>query len=179
LRAEGYSAREASNEAIQEYQLAVSLNPDEAELHEALGEVFLNKKSYGEAQAELEKSLGLDPSRARTLCLLGRLYVGKHETEKAVPYLQKALRYQPDMAEASDLLGTAYVRLGQNAQAIPELEKAAPFDFYGDVHYQLYVAYRRLGKLQLADKALARSQELRRTSAARHQAMISGVAEVE
>ena len=179
LRAEGYSAREASNDAIQEYQLAMRLKPDEAELHEALGELFLNKKSYDEAQAELEKSLGLDPSRAHTLCLLGRLYVGKHETEKAVPYLQKALRYQPDMAEASDLLGTAYVRLGQNAEAIPELEKAAPWDFYGDVHYQLYVAYRRLGKLQLADKALARSQELRRISAARHQAMVSGVAEVE
>ena len=179
LRAEGYSAREASNDAIQEYQLAVRLKPDEAELYEALGEVFLNKKSYDEARPELEKSLGLDPSRARTLCLLGRLYVGKHETEKAVPYLQKALRYQPDMAEASDLLGTAYVRLGQNAQAIPELEKAAPFDFYGDVHYQLYVAYRRLGKLELADEALARSQELRRTSAARHQAMVSGVVAVE
>jgi tetratricopeptide (TPR) repeat protein len=179
LRAEGYSAREASNDAIQEYQLALRLKPDEAELHEALGEVFLNKKSYDEARAELEKSLGLDPSRARTLCLLGRLYVGKHETEKAVPYLQKALRHQPDMAEASSLLGTAYVRLGQNAQAIPELEKAAALDFYGDVHYQLYVAYRRLGKLQLADKALARSQELRRTSAAKHQAMVSGVAAVE
>jgi len=179
LRAEALSARENSNDAIQEYQAALRLKPDEAELREALGEQFLNKKSYDEARAELGQSLRLDPSRARTLCLLGRLYVATHETEKAVPYLQKALRYQPDMAEASDLLGTAYVRLGNDAQAVPELEKAAPFDFYGDVHYQLYVAYRRLGKRELAGKALARSQELRRTSAARHQAMVSGVAEVE
>jgi len=179
LRAEAASARGASGEAIQEYQAALHIKPDEAELHEALGEEFLAKKSYDEARAELARSLQLDPSRARTLCLLGRLYVATHETEKAVPYLQKALRYQPDMAEASDLLGTAYVRLGQDAQAIPELEKAAPFDFYGDVHYQLYVAYRRLGKPDLAGKALARSQELRRTSAARHQAMVSGVAQVE
>jgi len=179
LRAEAYSAREASNDAIKEYQLAMLLKPDEAELHEALGEIYLKKKSYDEAQAELEKSLGLDSSRARTLCLLGRLYVGKHETEKAVPYLQKALRYHPDMAEASNLLGTAYVRLGQDARAVPELERAAPFDFYGDMHYQLYVAYRKLGKVELANKALARSEELRRTSAARHQAMVSGVVEVE
>jgi tetratricopeptide (TPR) repeat protein len=179
LRAEGYAAREAYNDAIQEYQAALRLKPDEAELHEALGEQFLTKKSYDEARAELETSLKLDSSRARTLCLLGRLYVGTHETEKAVPYLQRALRYQPDMAEASDLLGTAFVRLGQDAQAISELEKAAPYDFYGDVHYQLYVAYRRLGKPELAGKALARSQELRRTSAARHQAMVSGVVEVE
>ena len=179
LRAEAASAREASKDAIEEYQAALRLKPDAAELHEALGEQLLSKQSYDDARAELETSLRLDPSRARTLCLLGRLCVATHDTEKAVPYLQRALRYQPDMAEASDLLGTAYVRLGKDAQAIPELLKAAPFDFYGDVHYQLYVAYRRLGKPELAGKALARSQELRRTSAARHQAMVSGVAEVE
>jgi tetratricopeptide (TPR) repeat protein len=179
LRGEGYKLRGAEKDAIKEYQLALQLQPSEPELHEALGELFLNKKSYDEARAELEKSLGLDPSRVSTLCLLGRLYVGKHETEKAVPYLQKALRYQPDMMEASGLLGTAYVRLGEDAKAVPELERAAPFDFYGDVHYQLSLAYRKLGKVNLANKALARSQELRRTSAAKHQAMVSGVAEVE
>jgi tetratricopeptide (TPR) repeat protein len=83
------------------------------------------------------------------------------------------------MVEASSLLGTAYVRLGQYASAVPELEKAAPFDFYGSVHYQLYLAYRKLGKPELAQKALARSQDLRRSSAESHQAMVSGVADVE
>jgi tetratricopeptide (TPR) repeat protein len=179
LRAEGYSVREAANDAIQEYLLAIQMRPDEAELHEALGEVYLTKKSYDEAQAELEKSLSLEPSRARTLCLLGRLYMGRRETEKAVPYLVKALRYQPDMPEAYSLLGTAYVRLGQYADAVPELEKAVPLDFYGDVHYQLSLAYRKLGKAELANKALARSEELRRTSAARHEAMVMGPAKVD
>jgi tetratricopeptide (TPR) repeat protein len=179
LRGEGYKLREAEKDAIREYQIALRLQPNEPELHEALGQLFLNKKSYDEARAELEKSLVLDPSRASTLCLLGRLYVGKHETEKAVQYLQKALRYRPDMVEASGLLGTAYVRLGEDAKALPELERAAPFDFYGDMHYQLALAYRKLGKVELANKALARSQELRRTSAAKHEAMVSGVAEVE
>jgi tetratricopeptide (TPR) repeat protein len=179
LRAEGYNLREAVNEAIREYKLALQLRPDEAELHEALGELFLKKKSYDEAQPELERSLALDSSRAQTLYLLGRLYVQKRETEKAVPYLQKALSYQPDMPEASSLLGTAYVRLGEDAKAIPELEKAVPLDFYGNVHYQIYLAYRKLGKPELAKKALARSQELRRSSAATHQAMVSGVEKVE
>ena len=179
LRAEAFHAREAENDAIQEYRLALQLRPDEAELHEALGEIFLKKKSYDEAQAELEASLRLDPSHPHTLCLLGRLYVLKHENEKAVPYLQKSLRYEPDMPDANNLLGTAYVRLGEDAKAIPALEKAVPIDFYGDVHYQLYVAYRKLGKRELADQALARSQELRRSSAAEHQAMVSGVEKVE
>lgn len=179
LRAEGDALRDAVNDALQEYQLALQLRPDEPELHEARGELLLKKKSYDEAQAELEASLRLDPSRPHTLCLLGRLYVLKRENGKAVPYLQKSLRYEPDMPDANHLLGTAYVRLGEDAKAIPALEKAVPIDFYGDVHYQLYVAYRRLGKRDLADQALARSQELRRSSAAEHQAMISGVEKVE
>jgi uncharacterized protein HemY len=179
LRAEGYKLRDDANDAIQEYQLALQLRPDEPELHEARGELLLKKKSYDEAQAELETSLRLDPSRPRTLCLLGRLYVQKHETEKAVPYLEKALSYEPEMPDANMLLGTAYVRLGEDAKAIPVLEKAVSLDFYGDVHYQMYVAYRKLGKLQLANQALARSQELRRDSAAEHQAMVSGVEKVE
>jgi tetratricopeptide (TPR) repeat protein len=178
LRAESYALRGSDNEAIKEYEAALLMQPNEAELHEALGELFLNRKSYEEARVELEKSLALDSSRARTLYLLGRLYLGKHETEKAVPYLQNALRRQPSLIEASRLLGTAYVRLKQFGRAVPELTKAAPFDFYGDVHYQLSIAFRNLGKVELAEKALARSEELRRTSAARHQAIVSGVAEV-
>jgi tetratricopeptide (TPR) repeat protein len=179
LRAEGFNLHDDTSAAIQGYQQALQLRPNEAELHEALGELFLKKKSYDEAQAELEMSLKLDPSRARTLYLLGRLHVQKRENEEAVPYLEKALRYQPDMPEACGMLGTAYVRLGEDAKAIPELERALPIDFYGDLHYQMYVAYRQMGQLQLADKALARSQELRRDSAAEHQAMVIGIDKVE
>lgn len=179
VRAESDALRNKTNEALEEFQHALQLRPDDVELHEARGELLLTKKSYDAAQTELEASLHLDPSRAHTLALLGRLYVQKHENEKAVPYLQKALRYEPDMPDANYLLGTAYVRLGQDAKALPLLQKAVSIDFYGDIHYQMYVAYRRLGKTELAQQALARSQELRRNSAAEHQAMVSGVEKVE
>lgn len=80
---------------------------------------------------------------------------------------------------ACNLLGMADVRRGEDAKAVPVLLKALDNGFYGDVHYQLYVAYRKLGKTDLAERALARSQELRRDSAAEHQAMITGVKKVE
>jgi len=155
------------------------LRPDEAELYETRGELYLTKKSDEKARRDLEKALALDSSRTHALCLLGRLYVQKREAEKAVPYLQKALRLQPDLVEASSLLGTAYVRLGQFASAVSELQKAAPIDFYGNVHYQLYLAYRKLGQSELAQKALERSQDLRRTSAESHQALVMGAGKME
>ena len=103
----------------------------------------------------------------------------KRESEKALSYLQRALRLQPDLAEASGLLGTVYVRLGQFANAIPKPKKVAPTNHYGNVHYQLYLAYRKLGQAELAQKALARSQDLRRSSLERDQALIIGSPQLE
>ena len=176
MRAEGYALRRDLDDALKEYQAALELRPGEAELHEALGQLYLDNHSDADAQRELEAALALDPLRAHALYLLGRLYVQNRENEKAVPYLDRALRLQPDLAEASELLGTAYVRLGQFANAIPRLEKAAPRDHYGNVHYQLYLAYHKLGREELAKKALARSQDLRRSSLERDQALVMGSA---
>ena len=179
LRAEGYANRQDLDDAVKEFQAALQLRPNEAELHEALGQLYLDNHSDGEAQSELEKAVSVDASRTHALYLLGRLYVQNRENEKAVPYLQRALRLQPDLAEASELLGTAYVRLGQFANAIPRLEKAAPRDHYGNVHYQLYLAYHKLGREELAKKALARSQGLRRSSLERDQALVMGTPQPE
>jgi tetratricopeptide (TPR) repeat protein len=174
LRAEGYALRQDLDGALKEFHAALQLRPNESELHEALGELYLVNHSDDHAQSELQRALTLDPSRTHALYLLGRLYVQKRDNEQALSYLQRALRLQPDLVEASSLLGTAYVRLGQFANAIPKLEKAAPLDHYGNVHYQLYLAYRKLGRAELAQKALARSQDLRRSSLEHDQALIMG-----
>jgi tetratricopeptide (TPR) repeat protein len=179
LRAEGYALRQDLGDAFKEFHAALQLRPNEAELHEALGELYLVNHTDEKAQSELERALALDPSRTHALYLLGRLYVQKRDNQKALSYLQRALRLQPDLAEASSLLGTAYVRLGQFANAIPRLKKAAPTDHYGNVHYQLYLAYRKLGQAELAQQALARSQDLRRSSLEHDQAVIMGSAQPE
>jgi tetratricopeptide (TPR) repeat protein len=179
LRAEGYANRRDLDNAIKEYQLALQLRPGDAELHEALGEFYLDNHSDGEALGELEKTVSLDPARTKALYLLGRLHVQNRENEKAVPYLLRALRLQPNLNEASGLLGTAYVRMGKFAEAIPSLQKAAPLDHFGNVHYQLYLAYRKLGQAEPAQKALARSQDLRRSSLEHDQALVLGSSQVE
>jgi tetratricopeptide (TPR) repeat protein len=175
LRGEGAALKHDYEGAAKEFQAALQIRPQSAELHEALGELYLDTHSDAEAEKELGAAVTLDGSRSRALYFLGRLYVQQRDNEKAVPYLQKALRLQPDFPEAGSLLGTAYVRLGRFAEAIPNLQTAAHSDHYGNVHYQLYVAYKKLGKTELAQKALAESQELRRSSLERDQALIMGV----
>jgi tetratricopeptide (TPR) repeat protein len=107
------------------------------------------------------------------------LYVQSHDDQKAVPYLRKAVQLQPELSEASSLLGTAYMRMGRFADALPSLQNAAPFDHYGNVHYQLYLAYKKLGQNQLAQKALSRSQDLRRSSLEHDQALIMGAPQAD
>jgi tetratricopeptide (TPR) repeat protein len=179
LRAEGFALRRDHDEVIKEYEAALQLRPNEAELHEAIGEFYLDNRSDEDARSELEKAEALDPSRTKTLYLLGRLYVLDNENEKAVPVLERALQLQPNLNEAGGLLGTAYIRMGKFAEAVPALEKAAPLDHIGNIHYQLYQAYRKLGEAELAQKALARSQDIRRSSLEHDQALIMGSPQVE
>ena len=179
LRAEDFALRRDRDNAIKEYEAALQLRPDEAELHESLGEFYLDNHSDQDAEPELTKAVALDPSRTKTLYLLGSLYMMDNENEKAVPFLRRALQLQPNLNEASGLLGTAYVRMGKFSDAVPRLEKAASLDHYGNIHYQLYMAYRKLGEGELAQKALARSQDIRRSSLERDQALIMGSSQVE
>ena len=179
LRAEGFALRRDHDNVIQEYEAALHLRPNEAELHEAIGEFYLDNRADEDARSELEKAEALDPSRTKTLYLLGRLYVLDNENEKAVPVLERALQLQPNLNEASGLLGTAYIRMGKFAEAIPRLEKAAPLDHIGNIHFQLYQAYRKLGEAELAKKALARSQDIRKSSLEHDQALIIGSPQVE
>jgi tetratricopeptide (TPR) repeat protein len=176
LRAEGSALRGDLDGAFKELNAALQLRPDEIELHEALGELYLDHRHADDAaaQRELEKVLTLDPARTRSLYLLGRLYVEKKDNEKALPYLQLALRLKPDFMEANSLLGTVYVRLGQFSDAIPRLQKAAPSDHHGNVYYQLYIAYRKLGQSELAKKELAHSEDLRRNDLERDVSLIMG-----
>jgi tetratricopeptide (TPR) repeat protein len=179
LRAEGFALRGDHDNVIKEYQAALALRPNEAELHEAMGEFYLDNRSDDDARSELEKAEALSPSRTKTLYLLGRLDILDNQNDQAVPVLERALQLQPNLIDANELLGTAYMRMGKFAEAIPRLEKAAPLDHMGNVHFQLYQAYRKLGEAALAQKALARSQDIRRSSLERDQALIMGSPQVE
>ncbi len=175
MRAESAAVRGEIDDALKEFHAALDAGPNEAELHEAFGQFYVNQQTdESAAEAELERAISLDPERTHALYLLGYLHVENKDNEKAVPYLQRALRLQPDLAEANSLLGTAYLRLGKFADAVPLLQKAAPTDHYGNVHYQLFTAYRKLGKTDLAQKELALSQDLRKNYLERDEALILG-----
>lgn len=167
LRAEAHRQRQADDEAIAEYQRAIQLKPDEPELHRSLGLIHLLNNAHDEAQRSLEAALRLDGANPRTLYVLGRLYVARQQHEESIQFLESALRLDPNLVEARPALGRAYLRAGRFGEAAAQLEKGLALDYYGDVHYSLFQAHRRLGNLERAKAALDRSVEMRKSSFAR------------
>lgn len=167
LRAEAYRQRQADDKAVDEYRRAIELQPDEPELHRSLGLIHLLNNSYDEAQQSLERAIELDGASPRTLYVMGRLCVARQQHEESIRFLEGALRLDPNLVEARPSLGRAYLRTGRFEEAAVQLEKGLVLDYYGDIHYSLFQAHRRLGNLDRAKAALDRSVEMRKSSFAR------------
>ena len=167
LRAEAHRQRQADDEAITEYRRAIELKPDAAELHRSLGLLYLLNNAYDEAQRALEEALDLDGANPRSLYVTGRLFVARQQHAESIPYLETALQLDPNLVEARPSLGRAYLRVGRVEEAAAQLEQALILDYYGDIHYSLFQAYRRLGNMERARLALDRSTEMRKRSFAR------------
>jgi Flp pilus assembly protein TadD len=90
LRAEVYRLREDFPAALQEFELAVQKLPDDAGLHQSLGEIDLVLERLDQAKRELQKSARLRPGNAQTEYLLAQLLVKQKDTEGAVIHLKEA-----------------------------------------------------------------------------------------
>lgn len=167
MRAEAFQHRQADDEAIAEYRRAIEINPKEAELHRDLGLLYLLNNAYDEARLSLERALELDGSDPPTLYFVGRLHVAQQLHAEAIRFLEAALRLDPNLVQARPSLGRAYLKVERAEEAAEELTKALVLDYYGDIHYSLFQAYRLLGKLDEAKAALDRSTAMRARSFAR------------
>jgi len=164
LRGDVYRLRQDFPSALAEYQAAVQKRPDDAALHQSAGEMYIQLHRLDEAKAELQESAKLNRSSAEANYLLGQVFSKENQLEAAAGYLRRALQLDPNLLQARALLGTVYMHLDKPAQAAPELEKALALDYYGDLHFQLYRAYKALGQGERAAKALAISKQLRQKS---------------
>jgi Flp pilus assembly protein TadD len=73
----------------------------------------------------------------------------------------------------------AYVQLGNYAEAERELALAAPEDKEGRVYYQLGRVYQALKRTAEAERAFARSDQLKRAAEQKNQNRVQQVARAE
>ena len=80
--------------------------------------------------------------------------------------------WQITLAARADL-GLAYFHMDRFPDAVKELSKALDSDEKGDIHYQLSITLRKLGRTGEADAALQQSVAIRRAALKREQRLLT------
>jgi tetratricopeptide (TPR) repeat protein len=155
--------------AISHYQAAIRLKPTSPGPLLGLGAVYWETGQNSEAETALRHALAIEPDNPYSNFVLGDIYVRMHRFEDALPQLEKSLARNPDQLAAHADLGKVYASLDRRDEAIAELKLALPTDRFGDIHYQLYALYKKQGRTQLAQEALAESERLRTLELEHHQ----------
>ncbi len=159
--------------AIAHYQRAADEQPRNPAPLLGLGTAFWELGDFDRASSYLHRTLTLNPHANQAIFELANIAVRRHADAEAIPLLTQYLAAQPDALAAHADLGRAYSHLGQYEDAALELSKAAASDDRGDIHYQLSIVLRKLGRAEEAEAALKKSNAIRQAQLQREQRLHS------
>ena len=153
-------------DAVTEYQAAIRLAPTQSGLHEELGSEYRNLGRTQEAEEAYIGELEIDPNNVLAKYKLGVLNVEKGDVAKGKELIEAALKEKPGLLHSDYNLGRAEMLLGNAAAAAQLLERAtsAPGsdpEVIQQAWYQLGIVYRRLHRMEDAQKAMATFQRLK------------------
>lgn len=153
-------------DAIAEYEAAIKAAPNQPGLHEELGSEYRNLGKAQEALTAFRRELEIDPGNVLAIYKLGVLTVEQGDGAKGKELIETALRLKPTLLHSDYNLGRAEMLLGNDTAAAEHLERAtsAPGsdpDVIEQAWYQLGIVYRRLHRMQDAQRAMATFQKLK------------------
>jgi serine/threonine-protein kinase len=100
------------------------IKPDNAEVHERLGFVLMNRGCLDEAVAEFRRAVQIRPGFGVAFLNLGAALLKQSKPREAAVACREALRASPNDHKAHQNLGNALKRLGQPDEAAAELREA-------------------------------------------------------
>jgi tetratricopeptide (TPR) repeat protein len=150
-------------EAIENYRVALNIDPQLPGLHFELAEM-LNTSSVRadqeEAQSEYKKALAVNPSDASSESRLGDIAARRNDLNEAYERYARALELRPDDAEASLGLAKVLMTMGQPQKAEALLEHVVQLDPTSAVaHFRLSTVYRQTGRTADAKHELEEYQK--------------------
>ena len=160
----GYDAlkQDRYDAAVDEFQAALKADPKlTLRARFPMAVALFELKRFDDARRELETVRREAGDHPNVLYYLGRIDLEQRNFDSAVTNLSNAAE-EPPFPDTAYFLGYAYLKQGDLSSAEKWLEQAAqalPRD--ARVQYQLGQVYRRQGREQDAQKALALSEQLR------------------
>jgi tetratricopeptide (TPR) repeat protein len=155
-----------TDDAVNEFRLALRTAPLEPGLHEELGDACWTAGKLQEADEAYAEETKIDPANAVALYKLGSLRVTRREdTAGGVELLERALRLDPSISDAHYYLGKGEAELGKTDQAIEQFRLATNPQGAEELRimswYQLATIYRNLHRSQEAGEALATFRQMK------------------
>jgi tetratricopeptide (TPR) repeat protein len=145
------------DEAIEQYQKALSINRNYDIAHNNIGTALLQKGQVDEAINQYQKALEIDPGNAKFHHNLGGVLLQKGEVDEAIGQYQKALEIDPNDANSHNNLGRAFAQKGQMNEAMTQFQETLKINPDYDI------AHNNLGNVLLqggrVDEAIAHYQK--------------------
>jgi tetratricopeptide (TPR) repeat protein len=160
-------------EAIEEYEAAIKLAPDQPGLHEELGSEYRNANKIPEAKQAFQRELEIDPNNVLARYKLGAIAVEEGDGATGKRLMEAAQQERPGLVHMDYNLGRAEMLLGNDAAAAGHFENTVKTDTTPEVveqaWYQLGIIYRREHRMDEARSAMAIFQKLKDEDADRSQ----------
>lgn len=145
---QAYRKQQYAN-ALQAVENAIQLDPENAELYAALGEIQLKLNHVDAASQAYQKARLLNEHTGNQTQYNQRyaeILTLNGQRNEAIGLLKQLLATQPHNAKLAYMLGTLYEELGQSREALPYLQEAAQAQGNSaDIQYNLGLAYELTG----------------------------------
>lgn len=157
-----YNGAAEFHAAANAFRRATVADADYIEAYCELGDVLLTRLGQtDEAIRALQKAVEMDEAHARARTLLGIAYFRENQTAAALRELQLAVQLNPTSNTAHYTLGLVHLQKEEWETAIAAFKKLLELEpFHAKAHFSLGTAYRRIGKIAAAQKALQRFETL-------------------
>jgi protein O-mannosyl-transferase len=151
-----YEDKGLYDKALEQFYIALKINPNDGKSYYHLGSVYLNKGLFDKAIEQYRIALKLMPDNASFHYNLGTAYLYKGLYDRSIEEYNIALKLKPDYASAYNNMGNAYMQKGLFDKAVECYRTALKLlPDYADAYGNLGNAYLHEG---LADKAIEQYQ---------------------
>lgn len=147
--AQSFVEADRLEDAAQECQNALNLQPSEPGLHEELADIYWKQNQLEKAEAAFQEELKVDPESLSSRYKLAVVSLERSKPETTVSLLTGVLQESPDYRDAHYEKGRAEAQLGQVNEAIADFRsevaqgQQADHESVRQSYYQLAQLYRR------------------------------------
>jgi len=131
-RGNAYFKKGDYNHAIEDYSLAIRINPKNALLFHLRGVAYCKKNNFDNAIVDFTQEIRLNPVE-EAYVQRGKAYYSKQNLDNAIDDFTQAIRINPDYAKAYLFRGVAFQKKGMINQAVSNIKTALRIvpDLYG------------------------------------------------